>query len=67
MSTTPNPLAPYMVSTQKIVMAAMAPCADTRAAIIRLARLVCTVEANDALLKAGAFDDLQLGRAPAAA
>jgi len=64
-NTTPNPLA-RMVEAQKIILAAMKPCADARAALCALADLLCGAEANHELLAAGAFDDSLGGRRAAA-
>lgn len=48
-----NPLTPFMIEAQKIVIAASAPMADKSAAIKSLGDLLCTPMANSALLAAG--------------
>lgn len=54
-----NSLAFFVVKAQEIVLGAMRPMADKEAAIEKLARLLCTLPANLALVRAGALDIVQ--------
>lgn len=65
MSALRNPLAYYIVEAQHIVSAACQPGADKANAVDRLAKLLCTPQANDELLQAGAFAGLQMVSADA--
>jgi len=67
MSMTANPLASLLLEAQRILVPAVQVGANKTAAVERLAQLLCTPAAHLHLVNAGAFDDLQLGRAPATA
>jgi hypothetical protein len=60
-----NPLAPLMLEAQRIVYDANGACADKRAAIKRLADLLCTPEANHTLLHADSHVDKKVAEARA--